>query len=47
MVIQAGPGHHQYRLVTDLVTLTPGETVWERGLTLSEWKDEGVRLDRE
>jgi hypothetical protein len=47
LVIHAGPGHHQYRLVTDLVTLTPGETVWERSLTLTEWKEEGVRLDRE
>jgi hypothetical protein len=47
LVVHAGPGHHRYRLVTDLVTLAPGETVWERSLTLIEWKEEGVRLDRE
>jgi hypothetical protein len=47
LVVHAGPGHHQYRLVTDLVTLAPGETVWKRNLTLTEWKEEGVRLDRE
>jgi len=47
LVVHAGPGHHRYRLVTDLVTLVPGETVWERSLTLTEWKEDGVRLDHE
>lgn len=47
LVVHAGPGHHQYRLVTDLVTLAQGETIWERSLTLTEWKEEGVRLDQE
>ena len=47
LVIHAGPSHYRYRLVTDLVTLAPGETSWERSLTSEEWKEEGVRLDRE
>ncbi len=47
LVISAGPGHHRYRRVTDLVTLVPGETVWEQNLTLMEWKEEGTRLDHE
>jgi hypothetical protein len=36
LVVHAGPQHHRYRLVTDLVTLVPGETVWERSLTLDD-----------
>ncbi|NOT28874.1 MAG: carboxypeptidase regulatory-like domain-containing protein [Planctomycetes bacterium] len=47
LVVHAGPKSNRYQLVTDLVTLVPGETVWERSLTLDEWKKPGVRLDRE
>ncbi len=45
LVVHAGPGHHQYRLVTDLVTLGLGETGWDRTIAEVDWKEEGVRLD--
>jgi hypothetical protein len=47
LVVNAGPGHHLKRLVTDLVSLSEGETFWERSLTLAEWSEDGVRLDPE
>ncbi|HEX6884511.1 MAG TPA: hypothetical protein VF530_14135, partial [Planctomycetota bacterium] len=47
LVVHAGPGHYEFRLVTDLVTLVDGEQSWERSLTPDQWKEEGVRLDPE
>src|SRR5262249_31924793 len=47
LVINAGPEHHEYRLVTDIRTLSEGMTSWERTLTINEWKENGTRLDQE
>jgi hypothetical protein len=45
LVLNAGPGHHQYKTITDLVELVPGTNTWERDLPLDRWVGEGVRLD--
>lgn len=45
LVIDAGPGHHQYKTVTDLVELSSGENTWERDLPISLWEGRGIRLD--
>jgi hypothetical protein len=45
LVIQAGPGHHQYKTITDLVDLKPGLNTWEKDLPESEWNGKGIRLD--
>jgi hypothetical protein len=45
LVIQAGPGHHQYKTITDLVDLKPGMNVWEKNLPESQWDGKGIRLD--
>ena len=45
LVINAGPGHHQYKTITDLVELVPGTTTWERDLSVDLWTGEGIRLD--
>ena len=46
LVVDAGPGHHSYKSVTDLVELVPGANKWERDLPVVFWQGEGVRLDR-
>ena len=45
LVINAGPGHHQYKTVTDLVELTRGTTTWERDLSPNLWNGMSLRLD--
>ncbi|QDU68059.1 Nickel uptake substrate-specific transmembrane region [Planctomycetes bacterium Pla86] len=45
LVINAGPGHHQYKTITDLVELVPGTNAWERDLPVDQWTGEGIRLD--
>jgi hypothetical protein len=44
-VLNAGPGHHQYKTITDLVEVLPGPNTWERELPLERWVGKGVRLD--
>jgi len=45
LVIHAGAGHYEYKLVTDLVTLEPGNNAWEKTLSEDLWTGEGIRLD--
>jgi hypothetical protein len=45
LVINVGPGHHQYKPITDLVELVPGTTAWQRDLPVDQWTGEGIRLD--
>jgi hypothetical protein len=45
LVLNAGPGHHQYKTITDLVEVLPGPNMWERELPLERWVGKGVRLD--
>ena len=45
LVINAGPGHYQYKTVTDLVELQEGDNTWERDLPVDLWDGEGIRLD--
>jgi len=46
LVVDVGRGCGDSYLVTDLVTLAPGDTDWVRHPTRRDRKDEGVRLDR-
>lgn len=45
LVINAGPAHDKYKVITDLVQLGPGTSNWERDLPVSCWEGDGVRLD--
>ncbi len=45
IVIQAGPGHHQYKIITDLLHLSTGTTNWEKDVSADRWEGEGIRLD--
>jgi hypothetical protein len=46
LLLHAGPGHHQYKTITDLVELTPGTTAWERDLPVERWSGDDLRLDQ-
>ena len=46
VVINAGPGHYQYKVITDLVDLAPGLNAWEKNLTVDRWEGAGIRLDQ-
>lgn len=46
IVVHAGPDIGEPKVITDIVELVPGKTLWKRDLPADQWKGDGIRLDR-
>ncbi len=46
LLINAGPGHDQYKVITDLIDLVPGKNQWHRDLPVDQWDGNGIRIDQ-